>query len=361
MIAKFRKNSIKNISIVIPAKFLKFLEAESAEVYFEKLGIKESRRGLMPVLNFLWYVAAKKAGIPVVSEFEIGEHDDMLYIVRDMNVSHFENQSKLAKLTKRSNIIQSTGRVYRAEANPEQLQLAHRMSCVNYISSPGKYMRWQDGWIEWDNDVNDQTQFVVPLGPSESFLPEVVRGKTKTILFDALYPAIIEGKVDAESQIFYGLKKAIYICNQLQLDYGYKISTWCGSEKGRDFLLRLGVKFNIDLEDSWVPYKQILKRYSLSRMFFSHIYESYGLPIYENLCLGNPVICFEEFSNPIDIVNFQNGLKISLNQSIHISAAQIDDFYKSLDDEGIKAIRKQSIERFSADTFGYRLRSALIC
>ena len=356
------KSRFSECVFCIPKRFLDPIRQEDPNLYFEKLGTSPERQGLLPIVNFWWWLGGKKVGIEVVSEDEVELKKRHCYLTYESNLFAFENSLRWKKVRESHQFTPLLERI--TQNHPQlpnwQLKTAYRLACINYPELPGPFNRWLEGWEEWDQNVNDQTQFAFGLGPSEDFLKPLDTIKKKKIFFDLVHPYLVNGKISSNSQAYFALKKAIEICNELNSFFGFEVSTIITDDQTGKFLRNLGVDFRIEEATGWIPYKKILDIYSSNRMLFSHFQESWGFPIYENLCLGNPVLCFEEFANPLGIISFQNGLKFSMFQNTKITAAQINDFFESLDEEGLKSIRKQSLRRFSADTFGLRVKAALL-
>lgn len=313
------------------------------------------------VMASRFYHAAKLANVECRSDYPTIE-DSTTYFVYDYFFLPHEIWGKsLSNPPNQKNVniicecFDLKSRAWNIRHISSSKNIAFNPVCQNYLLS---YDHKQFYMTDLLSKFNDSCFVSQPLGTLHSLCKKEFV-KRKVLILDEPHSITLCDLSKKEKQHVHSYLKSFEICKILR-DRGWTIISFCTRDKDRKFsTIKSQFSFVdfIDFKSNWVPYLEMLEFYKAGTLFFNHYQETHGFSVYENLQMGNGVIVFEENFNPLSLNQFQNSCKLNLKMSSLLCANLIEEFYELLDP---CKIARDSFERFSSDTFVYRLRSSMM-
>lgn len=207
------------------------------------------------------------------------------------------------------------------------------------------------------DSINDKKRVISSLGMVQQLVPkDVCEVKpNKTILIDEIYPAI---DVDpGQSKHFWmAFNKTMEIATILQEKHGFELVSFVGrNQKHLDVWRKQYPKVRVHSMKK-LKYGDYLKIVRKATFYFSHTFETYGMPYFEALQHGMPVFLFSEHAPSFLFSNFGNSVQFSLKESAILSAERIADYVLNVYSvQQCQKIKDNAEFLFSAEKFGKKL------
>lgn len=206
---------------------------------------------------------------------------------------------------------------------------------------------------------SDQYLPVEPMGCGQGWLPNVDH-KNRVIILDEPHITVLE-VFDDENDIRTRLYGHALDVTKILADRGFEIKSFCRL-KNETFDKIISDHDYIEPKQvgSWIPFTDVVRFYSQGSLFYSFTAETFGYSCYENLQLGNGVICYNETHDPYTFRQMQNSVLLSIYMRPETAADLICEYFDRLVRYSLRdIIREDAFSFCSADTYISRVRGVL--
>ena len=335
------------LQIFIPPRFLNSLKAQSVEVSFENIGHQDI---FQEVLAFNLYNAALIADIEIIGDI----YDAKNCLLRDFFFNSLNGEEKRFVLENKHLFWSVVDQIAFDEHIIARTIYMRTMSIYEDGANENFGLNTPKSMVR-DRIYNSQIVKKITLGATSSFLQNTFK-KQKLMFVDELYPL---RKLMNEHQHGY-LEKCFVYCmkvTEILSKKGWKFQSFGSREENAE---RWSEYPWIEVINLGPPsYSKFLDFFKSHVFSFLHTPETFGMMNFESIQAGLPVITFIENAPQNTFEQMRNSVLCSLKQSEESCALMVEEFYESWNEDLFHAIREDAYEKYSAETFGQRLKFEL--